>query len=97
MRGAVDVWCGCAWPPAAEEIYCGPSKHNGDYGDTVMARSYLAARYNDEAWIEAELIRHRNAIARLVQRPWVRRRIKRVAAALLEHGRLTSDEINALL
>ena len=60
-----------------------------------MAREYLARQY-DALQIGFQLNRLRDAADRLVRTPWARGRLERIAAALLDRGMLTSEDIAAL-
>jgi hypothetical protein len=60
-----------------------------------MARHYLSPQF-DPLWIGAALARYRDAAERLVRSEWGQDRIRRIAAALLQHETLSGDEIGRL-
>lgn len=88
----------CLAGPAAETLFCGPPPPNdtGDRIDVEMARRYLAQRY-DASKILFELGRARDSAERLVASPWAKERITRIAAALLKHTTLNSQDIAELV
>jgi hypothetical protein len=80
----------CLAGPAAEEFFCGPITDGSDRIDIEMARRYLARRF-DLLRIEVELGRARDAAGRLVKDQ--QQRIRAIAAALLERGTLSGEDI----
>jgi hypothetical protein len=85
----------CLSGPAAEELFCGPIIDNGDFLDMTMARGYVEQGY-DELQRGFQLQRLRDAAEHLARTDWARKRIQRLADALIEHGSLDADEIYAL-
>jgi hypothetical protein len=85
----------CLSGPAAEKFFCESIEDDADRIDIEMARRYLARRF-EPLRIEAEIARLRDAAERLVRTPWAQHRIELIAAALVQHGTLTGEEISAL-
>ena len=85
----------CLSGPAAEEYFCGPITDGADRADIEMAKRHLARTCN-LVMIGTGIRQARDAADRLVRTLSVRDQIRRIAAALLEHGSLTGEEIAAL-
>ena len=85
----------CLAGPASEEYFCGAVNDGGAQPDYDMARQYLA-HHLGPLHVEAEIARFRDAADRLVWTSWTQQRIPVIAAALLECGTLTADEIAGL-
>ncbi len=81
--------------PESEKEFCGPASDDGDQLDYEMAQEY-GPHDRQPPHAAAELIRYRDAAQRLVSSPWGRQRITVLAEALLQHGRLTGDQIAGL-
>jgi hypothetical protein len=77
--------------PVGEAFFCGPITDNSDAGDYRMTRSYLARAGFDLLRIEAEIGRLKLAADRLVRTESAR--IELIAAALLRHGTLDTEQI----
>jgi hypothetical protein len=82
----------CCSGSAAEEFFCGPITDGSNQIDYEMVLHYLSPHF-DLLQIEAEIVKHRDAADRLVRTPSVQDRIRLIAAALLERGSLTSEQI----
>jgi hypothetical protein len=80
----------CLAGPAAEELFCGAITDGSDQVDYEMARTYLARRF-DPLRIGVEIGRARDAAGRLVKDQ--QQRMRAIAAALLEHGTLSGEDI----
>ena len=76
--------------PAAEELFCGAITDGSDQVDYEMARTYLARRF-DPLRIGVEIGGARDAAGRLVKDQ--QQRMRAIAAALLEHGTLSGEDI----
>jgi len=86
----------CLAGPAAEELFCGPIADGSDRTDYEMAKHYLARQF-DPLKVGAEIARLRDAARRLVRTAWAQERIRLLAAALLQYGALSGDEIGVMI
>jgi hypothetical protein len=77
-----------------EEYFCGEITDGGDRIDLEMARGYLAQRFGPLR-IGVEFERARAAARRLVIDQ--KQRIQRIAAALLDRGSLSNEDISAII
>jgi hypothetical protein len=86
----------CLAGPAAEEFFVRPIIDGADRVDVEMAKRYLAEAGVDPLLIGVEIGRCRDAANGLVRTDWARDRIQLIAAALLERGTLSGEEICGL-
>jgi hypothetical protein len=84
----------CLAGAAAEEFFCGRIDDHSDRTKIAMAKDYLARAGYDLLQIGFQLNHYRDAAQRLVRTPWARHRIRLIAAALLQHGTLSGEEIS---
>jgi hypothetical protein len=86
----------CLAGPAAEELFCGPiTDPAAIQQDLRMARAHLSRAIADPLQVIAELLRCRDAAARLVRSQWGATRIAKLAEALLRQGTLRGEQIFA--
>jgi hypothetical protein len=81
--------------PPAEELFVGPITDHGDRLDLTMVKSYLGQGY-PEFQRGYQLARLKSSAENLVGTDWARKRIQRVADALIEHGSLGAEQIYEL-
>jgi hypothetical protein len=81
---------------AAEELFCGPiTDPAAIQQDLRIARAHLSRAIADPLQVIAELLRCRDAAARLVRSQWGATRIAKLAEALLRQGTLRGEQIFA--
>ena len=91
----LEAMCTMSLCGGAAERLIFPDSDGGDEIDLQMVREYLKPR--GALRMLGEIERMRTAARRLVSAPAARRRIEVIAAALLQHGVLSGDQIVDLL
>jgi hypothetical protein len=86
----------CLSGPAAEEAFCGFPDDGGDRIDYEMAYAHLQ-RHVGPLRRGLEFERARDSAKRLVASPWAQAAVPKLASALLRHGTLDAEGVNAAL